>query len=307
MKTNLTLTRNRRLRRVIVPPLAVAVLLWCALPGCATKTAQLPPLTTTPHNAWLPGKFVWADLVTDDVATARKFYGPLFGWTFRDYGKYVIAANDERPLAGLLQRPRPKDREAKPRWIGYISVPDVERAEGTVTNAGGRILVPLQNVPGRGRQAVLADPEGAVFGVIKSSSGDPEDFLADPGDWIWIQLLSRDARRAADFYQAVGGYEVVENTVTNHLSDYVLTSEGYARATVRAIPEESARVRPTWLPFVRVNNIYDSVARARELGGEVLVVPKPGLLGGKVAVIADPSGAAIGLLEWSDDLMKGGH
>src|SRR5262249_43700841 len=142
---------------------------------------------------------------------------------------------DGRPLCGMFQRPRPKDRVAEPRWFGYISVASVGRAQDAVTKAGGRVLAAPQKIPKRGEQAVFADPEGAIFGVIKSNSGDPEDFLADPGDWIWIQLLSRDAPKAADFYRAVAGYDVVENTPANRLSDYVLTSKGYARATVRTI------------------------------------------------------------------------
>ncbi len=169
------------------------------------------------------------------------------------------------------------------------------------------MLAASQNFPKRGEQAVFADPEGAVFGAIKSSSGDPEDFLPDPGDWIWIQLLSRDALQAANFYRAVAGYDVVPNTTSNRLSDYLLVSEGYARGTVRSIPAGNNQVQPTWLPFVRITSVGASVARAKELGGKVLIEPKPELFQGKVAVVADPTGAAIGLLEWSHEQMKGGQ
>ena len=75
----------------------------------------------------------------------------------------------------------PGQPRAKPRWFGYISVANVERAKRAVTKAGGRVLAAPQKMPKRGEQAVFADPEGALFGVIKSSSGDPEDFLAEPG------------------------------------------------------------------------------------------------------------------------------
>ena len=117
---------------------------------------------------------------------------------------------------------------------------------------------------------MFADPEGAVFGVVKSSAGDPEDFLAEPGEWIWIQLMSRDARKASEFYRAVCGYEIVENTQSNRLSDYVLTSEGFARGTIRTIRNADTKSPPTC-----------------------------------VAVIADPTGAAIGIMEWSEGLAKG--
>jgi uncharacterized protein len=273
-----------------------------------TQPPSLPPLTTVSDNPRLPGKFVWADLVTDDVVAARKFYGALFGWSFSDYGGYVIAKNDDRPVCGMFQRPRPVDApQAKPRWFGYISVASVDRARNAVLNAGGRELAAPKQLPERGEQAVFADAEGAIFGVVKSSSGDPEDFLADPGDWIWIQLLSRNAKLASEFYRAVGGYDIVENNSTNRQSDYVLTSEGYARATVRTIRTDDARVTPNWLPFVRVLSVSESVAKVRELGGKILVEPKPELLDGKVALIADPTGAAIGILEWDGGPAKGGR
>ena len=275
--------------------------------GAAPAPPLLPQLSTIPGSPRLPGKFIWADLVTDDVPVASKFYSRLFGWTFQDFGNYLIAANQDRPLCGMFQRERPKDRSAEPRWFGYISVANVERAQNSVTNAGGRVLAAPHKYPKRGEQAIFADPEGAIFGVTKSSSGDPGDFLAEPGDWIWIQLLSRDAKRASGFYRDVAGYDVVENTSSNRLSDYVLTSEGYARATVRTIPSSSTKVQPTWLPFVRVKNVTESIALAKELGGKVLIEPKPDLFDGKVAVVADPTGAAIGLLEWSPELLKGGR
>jgi predicted enzyme related to lactoylglutathione lyase len=267
--------------------------------------ADLPPLSTLSDSPRIPGKFVWADLVTDDVVAAQKFYSGLFGWTFRDLGGYVVAANDEQPLCGLFQRPRPADSNAKPRWIGYLSVSSVGGAVKAVTKAGGEVVAEPQKFPKRGEQAVFKDAEGVLFGVIKSSSGDPEDYLADPGDWIWIQLLSHDGRKAAEFYRAVGGYEIVDNVETNRLSDYVLTSNGYARATVRTIQPDDRSVEPLWLPFVRVQNVGESVAKAKQLGGTVVIEPTPELFEGHVALITDPTGAAMGLMEWPEEMGKG--
>lgn len=291
---------------------------WCGLMatllvgGCghvrASAEPELPPLTTVSGSVRLPGKFVWMDLVTDDVPAARKFYGELFGWGFRDLGGYAIAEKDERPLGGIFQRARPKDRpEARPQWFGYISVPSVERAQRVVTKAGGRVLAGPRTMPKRGDQAVFADPEGAVFGVIKSGSGDPEDFLAEPGEWIWIQLLSLDGRKAAGFYRELAGYDIAESTTANSLSDYVLTSKGYARATVRTIRKETRELRPAWLPFIRVNSVSDCVARVEQLGGKVALAPSNQLLSGRLAVISDPTGAELGVMEWNSEMPKGGR
>jgi predicted enzyme related to lactoylglutathione lyase len=292
-----------RSRAIFASCLALAALGFALAEGVG---GELPPLSTVPGSPRLPGKFVWADLVTDDVSKATKFYGGMFGWTFQDQGGYLIAANDSRPVCGLFQRPRPADASAKPRWFGYLSVTSVEQAKKVVTRSGGKVLAEPKKMPKRGEQAVFADPEGALFGAVKSSAGDPPDFLAAPGDWIWMQMLSRDARKAADFYRQVAGYKVVENVEANRLSDFVLTSGGYARATVRTIQSDDKQVLPTWLPFVRVESVSDATAQALRLGGSVAIEPKPSLLNGKVAVIADPTGAVIGILEWSPDLVKGG-
>jgi predicted enzyme related to lactoylglutathione lyase len=278
------------------------------LAGPAFAALPLPPLTTVSGSPRLPGKFVWADLVTDDVPAARKFYGQLFGWTYRDLGNYVVAANDELPVCGMFHRPRPADRpQAQPRWFGYISVDNVEKAQRAVEKAGGRVLAPPTYLSKRGQQAIFADPEGAIFGVMKSASGDPPDYLAEPGEWIWIQLLSRDAGKATAFYAAVARYDIIENTGAQRLSDYVLSSKGYARATVRTIPPGKEQIQPNWLPFVRVKNVRDSLTRAIQLGGKAVLEPKPELFNGRMAVISDPTGAAIGLLEWSQDLAEGGR
>jgi predicted enzyme related to lactoylglutathione lyase len=103
----------------------------------------------------------------------------------------------------------------------------------------------------------------------------------------------------------VGGYEVIENASSGRVSDFVLASKGYARATVRMLPEKHSQVQPTWLPFVRVSNVNESVALAKQLGGKVLLEPKPENLESRVAVVADPTGAAIGLLEWNPATAKG--
>src|SRR5215203_1534438 len=136
--------------------------------------AEFPPLTTVEGNPRLPGKFIWADLVTDDVAKARDFYAQLFGWKFWGMGNYIVAMNDGQPLAGMFQKARPaNDPKAKPRWFGYISVPNVSKAEREVVKAGGRVIAPAKDFPRRGEQAVFADREGVIFGVMKSSAGDP--------------------------------------------------------------------------------------------------------------------------------------
>lgn len=115
--------------------LVAMCLVQTSIHGASTpRPPEVPPLSTTSGGKRIPGKFVWADLITDDLPAATRFYGGLFGWRFQPiHGAYVIAAMDERPLAGILQRSPPKDRPAKPRWFGYLSVTDIDRVTAVVT------------------------------------------------------------------------------------------------------------------------------------------------------------------------------
>jgi len=294
-------------QRFVITLLVLTLLTVSRVLSVFAGPPPLPPLTTVSGSPRLSGKFVWADLVTDDLPAARRFYGKLFDWTFQVIGDYTVASNDERPLCGMFQRPRPKDGSAKPRWFAYISVRNPGKAQKTVAKLGGRVLAPPQEFPKRGEQAIFADPEGALFGVLKSSSGDPEDFQAESGDWVWIELLSRDARKAGEFYRAIAGYDIVENTTSKRPNDFVFVSEGYARAAALTLPKEREGVTPNWLLFVRVKSLSECLAQAAQLGGKVLLSPSPQLLDGKLAIIADPTGAAVGVMEWSVEMLKGGR
>jgi hypothetical protein len=51
--------------------------------GCASSKPAPPLVAPAPTGETL-GKFVWHDLVSDDVPAARRFYGEMFGWQFLD-------------------------------------------------------------------------------------------------------------------------------------------------------------------------------------------------------------------------------
>jgi uncharacterized protein len=284
-------------------PVAAGVLL--SVVALAAGAATLPPLSDPPTGDYRHGKFVWIDLVTADVPAAEKFYGGLFGWTFAELGtgagRYTLAYQAGLPVAGIAARPAAPGQARTSWWIAFMSVADVHQAAADVVARGGKVLIPARPVEGRGRMAVLADPDGAPFGLVKSSSGDPPDFRAEPGEWIWAVYQSPDAASAAAFYQELGNYEVVPGGMVGNAASFSLQAEGYARASLVEIPPGRPELRPEWLYFVRVGDVAASLARAVELGGKVIAPPRPDLLDGRLAVIADPGGALLGLMEWDDD------
>jgi predicted enzyme related to lactoylglutathione lyase len=175
---------------------------------------ELPPLMAPATREHHPGKVIWADLVTSDLAGAKRFYGSLFGWTFNDIHTgdtdYSVALHDGEPVGGILERTVKAGEQRQPAWLTFISVLDVTAAERIIMSQGGKVLSKPRNYAQRGRQAVFADPQGAVFAVLQSTSGDPPDELADPGEWIWSSLVTRDPGKGAAFYQAVFGYDAFD-------------------------------------------------------------------------------------------------
>lgn len=295
-------------RRPRVRRCAAIVATVLSILSLGAMAGEVPPISDPATGTYARGKLVWIDLLTPDLPAARRFYGELLGWTFTDFGSlsgkgvsaYSLAWLDGIPVAGIAEKAAPPEQQRKARWIAFMSVADVAGAVKSVVAKGGREFIAPRNVPARGEMAVVLDPDGAPFGLINSSSGDPPDSLSPVGDWIWAIYQSPDATSAAAFYQDLGGYEVVQDDPLGQAQQYLLVAEGYARASLVEIPADRSGMRPDWLYFARVSNLRDSVARVRELGGKVLMDPRPDVLDERLAVIQDPTGAPLGLLEWDE-------
>ncbi len=266
----------------------------------------LPALTQPPSGEHHVGKVVWSDLVTPNLDGAKRFYGALFGWTFRAVPgarDYSLALLDGEPVAGLLQKTPPPGRP-QPAWLTFLAVRDIAALQQAALQHGGKMISTARNYPQRGRQAVLADPEGVVFAVLTAEGGDPPDYLAAPGEWIWSALFVTDPKQETVFYRTLFGYDVYDlasdDSSEGEASHYVLSSDNYARVGLNALPADSVHRRPHWLNFLRVTDAADTAMKAVALGGRVLVEPRVDRHGGRLAALADPSGAVFGIMEWSD-------
>jgi predicted enzyme related to lactoylglutathione lyase len=281
---------------------AGAVLLGLLLPADGAQAADRywPPIVDPATGQHTPGRFVWGDLVTSDVAAAADFYGKVFGWTFETYGgeqdndTYTLALADGLPIGGMVYDERArKGKTLAARWIGLISVEDVSQTATAVTQHGGKVVLPPVMLGERGETAVFADAEGVLFGVVKSKNGDPPDFAGDLNEWAWIDLWSNDVEKAATFYRAALGYETVPVT-REGLSDGVhLVAGGVLRAGI--MQKSNTRTSSTWLPYLRVADVSAATARARAAGGRVVLEPTS-VGENDVAIVADPTGAPVGIV-----------
>jgi uncharacterized protein len=297
----------RRMARRLSGALLAALLAATAAPVLAASL-DLPPIVTPPSTEHHPGKVIFVELVTPDLAAAKHFYGELLGWSFRDVtstattAEYAEATIDGRAVAGIFQKKqRPGEEQRTPAWLSFFAVADVDAAEKTAVEKGGKLLFGPKSFAQRGRQAVLADPQGATFALLASSSGDPPDVLAGPGEWIWSTLITSDPGADAGFYQALFGYEVFDLPARPGAEHLLFASEEYARASANSLPTKRPEMHPHWLNHVRVVDAEKTAAQAVALGGHIVVAPHLDRQGGKVALIADPEGAVLGLLEWPEN------
>jgi predicted enzyme related to lactoylglutathione lyase len=294
----------KRVRRMLPTAAALlAALASAAWPLAAAAAAvELPSIADPAKMEHHPGKVIWADLITPDLAAAKRFYGGLFGWTFQDIrvgnSNYAVATLGGHPVAGLFEKPLPSGEHRQPAWLTFIAVRNLEKARSEALSQGAKLLAPPRTYADRGAQAVFTDPQGAVFAALASSSGDGPDQLAAPGEWIWSSLLTDDPNRSAAFYKAVFGYEVFDLPSDDDAEHAILAADDYARAGIHSLPP--GHRHPHWIDFVRVADAGRAAARAVELGGRILVEPREDRHGGQLAVVADPQGAPIGLMEWSD-------
>lgn len=283
-------------------PLLATILLLTSSAAFAEPTG-LPPLSDAGTPEHLQGKIVWADLVTPNLAGAQAFYTGLFGWVIHDIHvgntDYAVASVDGRPLAGLVQRTIPPGEQKQSHWLTFLAVQNADTTVRTAAADGAKILSKPTTYGHRGRQAVLAGPDGAVFAVLASSSGEPGDFLAAPGEWIWSTLLTQDPDGAAKFYQSVFGYAAFDLPSDDGLQHVILSSQDYARAGINSLPKDSYHRHAHWLNFIRVDDAAAASAKAVALGGKILVAPRLDRHGGHIALLADPYGAPFGIMEWT--------
>jgi predicted enzyme related to lactoylglutathione lyase len=280
--------------------------------ACAVRVMaapiELPAIVDPASQEHHVGKIIFVELVTPDLAAAKKFYAGLFGWTFRDIQaggiEYAEALLDGRPVAGLIHKNLPAGEHRQPAWLSFFSSGDVDAAKKVALQNGAKALFQPHSIPDRGWEAVFTDPQGAVFAVLASSSGDPSDVLAAPGEWIWSSLITSDPDAAAAFYQKLFDYEVFELPASEGAQHLLLSSDNYARASVNTLPANKPNAHPHWLNYVRVEDAVKMTAKVVALGGRVVVAPRIDRHGGKVAVVADPLGAHFGLLEWPDTESK---
>jgi len=273
----------------------IFTLLLCFSPVdlLAAPLIDYGPIAIGSDNIQRPGAVVWMDLLTDDVAEASRFYADVFGWEVEtsDDGEYAYATLGGRPVAAIVAYDDDLG-ETEGLWLPSISVADVNQSTAAVTQHGGAIIEPPEDLLGRGRYVLIEDPTGAVVMLLRASGGDPE-----PGeranDWVWNELWTDDTARATGFYESVLGYRTVAVKDTGGSTFKVMgrDQKPYASVVQSPLPD----VEPNWLAYMLVDDVDAAARKVLQAGGAVLLPPQKDGFNEDMAIVADPTGGVFAL------------
>jgi uncharacterized protein len=258
------------------------------------------------------GDFIWYELITPDPDAAQAFYAPMLGWTVRSAEMpgmdYRLAATGEGDIAGIMQTP--DGAPMPPAWLGYVGVDDVDKMVASITDGGGSVHMPANDVPGVGRMAFVADPQGALFYVMRGRVEDGESlsFSYDkprPGHCAWNELATSEPSAALHFYGQrfgwvkdgemdmgpMGPYHFLRHA--GRAPDGSAPGQGMIGAVYRKL---DADLNSHWLFYFRVADIDAAVTYIGDHGGSFVQEPIEIPGGGYSLVATDPQGAPFGLV-----------
>lgn len=266
------------------------------------------------------GDFIWYELMTPDAEAARAFYEAVVGWKIEAAPSgeidYRMISSATGPVAGLLPLTDAMTAGgARPAWLGYVLVDDVNAVAQSFNDSGGAILMEPWDMPGVGRMTFLADPQGALLYAMKPAppadrpDAESLSFSYDqpqPGHIAWNELTTRDPSAAIDFYAQrfgwvrdgamdmgpLGSYEFLRHA--GRAPDGSPPGHGMLGAVMPLVP--GGTPVSTWTYYFRVPDIDQGVAAITAGGGTVLQEPTQ-IPGGDFSMVAaDPQGAHFGLV-----------
>jgi uncharacterized protein len=248
------------------------------------------------------GRFVWYELMTTDMESAKAFYANVVGWRARDASTpgpaYSLLTVGDSPVAGVMNLPSEARRTGlPPHWIGYVAVDDVDAAVDRTRQLGGSVRVPPADVPGISRFSVVADPQMATLALVKGlKSGQAQSAeLGAPGRVGWHELLAADWENAFAFYGELFGWQKAESHV-GVMGAYQGFSAG--GETIGGMFTKPATLPlPFWLYYFNTDDILAAAKRVEAGGGQILYGPTAVPGGALIVHCTDPQGAIFALLD----------
>jgi predicted enzyme related to lactoylglutathione lyase len=252
-----------------------------------------------------PGTFSWPELATTDQKAGVAFYRALFGW---DVDEQPIGPNEIYSMFQMRGKPvgaastlRPEQQQAgvPSHWNSYVTVANVDDTTKQAQSLGANVFAPPFDVMDAGRMAVLQDPTGAVFQIWQPNKSIGAQILNEPGALCWTELTTTDTKAAEAFYTNLLGWTPKHSAPGSPMEYTEFSVNGTPSIGMMPKPNEMpAHIPSYWMPYFQVANLDASVAKAKELGGRVMVGPQDIPNTGRFAIASDPQGAMFAVFEF---------
>ncbi|HET9811228.1 MAG TPA: VOC family protein [Sphingomicrobium sp.] len=263
--------------------------------------------SATPNCGNPQGDFIWYELMTPDPEGAKMFYDAVVGWTVGEpiagpVEYRMIGRSDGGNAGGMLRLTDDMARHgARPIWLGYIHVEDVDKAVSTTEAAGGKVYMTASDIPYVGRIAMVSDPQGASFYLMKPTppAGNPDAtsdvFSPDqPQRVSWNELNTSDPDAARSFYGEMFGWTSDDFMPMGELGEYRFWQHhGVPLGAVCGLMGQS---QPKWRYYFRVPSIARAKDAVAQAGGKVTNGPHEVPGGDYVVIGIDPQGAEFALV-----------
>jgi uncharacterized protein len=248
------------------------------------------------RNGYPQGTPCWADLATSDVEGARAFYGGLFGWEWEvagpEFGNYSTGMLRGKKVAAVASR---MDDSQPVVWTTYLAVDDADKWAAAVPGAGGTVAMAPMDIPTAGRFGIGADPTGAFFGVWQAAEHRGSELVNEPGTIVWNELVTPDLDAATAFYETTLGVRFEDMDTGGNGVYKLLKVDGRTAGGAMPLLPEMGDLPPHWGIYFEVADAEAAVARAQELGAQVLgaVQQTPQ---GPMGMLLDPQGGAFSVI-----------
>lgn len=263
-----------------------------------------PVVTLEKAAANKPGDYIWYELLTSDAGAAQDFYASILGWTFTDSGQpkmdYRIVNAGPHAVGGVMEITGDMAAQgASPVWLGYVAVDDVDATVAEIGRRGGSAIMPAMDIPMVGRIAMVADPQGAPFYVMRPNGQGKSLAFADDrpreGHCAWNELATSDQPAAWEFYGQLFGWVRDGEMDMGLAGKYEFIRHGTIIGAMMPAAAAASN-KPRWTQYFRVPDI-DAAKAAVEAGGGSIVNGPDEIPGGDFAMnCADPQGASFGLV-----------
>ena len=254
-----------------------------------------------------PGSFIWYELMTTDADGAKDFYDAVVGWTIDTESQFpngyrMIGRSDGKFAGGLLPlTDEMQQHGAHPTWLAYVGVNDVDLQLQGIEHAGGKVLMPAFDIPDVGRVAMVTDPQGSPFYIMKPTppANDPaarsDVFSASERQRVgWNELQTNDVDAARRFYGEQFGWNSDEFMPMGEMGDYRFLHHDGER--VGAVFNAANGQAPHWRFYFRVPSIDAAKQTAEQKGATIHMGPIEVPTGEYVIVGSDPQGAEFALV-----------